>query len=128
MFDFSQYINYLGYMDKKKALSALAALGQETRLDVFRLLVRLAPEGLPAGEIAQRLGVVQNTMSAHLAVLARAGLVSADRQGRVIKYAAGFANMRELLSFLMQDCCQGAPDICVPLLDLVICNQKSGEL
>jgi DNA-binding transcriptional ArsR family regulator len=115
-------------MDKKKALSALAALGQETRLDVFRLVVRLAPEGLPAGEIAQRLGVVQNTMSAHLAVLARAGLVSADRQGRVIKYTAGLANMRELLSFLMQDCCQGAPDICVPLLDLVICNQKSGEL
>ena len=123
-------IDYLGYMDKKKALAALAALGQETRLDVFRLLVRLAPEGLPAGEIAQRLGVV---LLRELRVRAGgAALVLlrevADRQGRVIKYAAGFANMRELLSFLMQDCCQGAPDICVPLLDLVICNQKSGEL
>jgi len=115
-------------MDKILALEGLSALSQETRLNAFRLLVRLAPEGLPAGEIAQRLGVVQNTMSAHLAILARAGLVRADRQGRTIRYSADFTHMRELLSFLMQDCCGGAPEICAPLLDLVGCNQKSVEL
>ena len=114
-------------MDKKQSLTTLAALGQETRLDAFRLLVRVAPEGLPAGEIARRLDVVQNTMSAHLAVLARAGLVEANRQGRVIRYSANFAQMGALLSYLMQDCCGGAPEVCVPLLDLADCNQKCGE-
>ena len=114
-------------MDKKTSLAALNALGQETRLDAFRLLVRVAPEGLPAGEIARRQGVVQNTMSAHLAVLSRAGLVRATRQGRTIRYTADFARMGELLSFLMQDCCEGAPEICVPLLDLVSCQEKPGE-
>jgi DNA-binding transcriptional ArsR family regulator len=114
-------------MDEKAALAALTALSQETRLDVFRLLVRLAPEGLPAGEIARRLGVVQNTMSAHLAVLARAGLVSAVRRGRVVNYSTDLAQMRALLSFLVQDCCHGAPEVCGPLLDLASYNQQTGE-
>ncbi len=114
-------------MDEKEALSALTALSQETRLDVFRLLVRLAPEGLPAGEIARQLGVVQNTMSAHLAILARAGLVRADRRGRVVNYSADLARMRELLSFLVQDCCHGAPEVCGPLLGLSSCNQETRE-
>ncbi len=114
-------------MDKKHSLDTLTALSHETRLDAFRLLVRLAPEGLPAGEIARRLGVVQNTMSAHLAVLARAGLVGADRRGRVVNYTADFAQMRELLSFLMRDCCQGAPEVCGPLLDLANCDQDARE-
>jgi len=106
-------------MDRKAALDALAALGQETRLDVFRLLVRHAPAGLPAGEIAERLGVVQNTMSAHLGVLARAGLIAARRTGRVVDYTVDNAAMRDLLAYLMQDCCGGEPEICAPLFDLI---------
>lgn len=113
-------------MESIQALDALSALSQETRLETFRLLVRHAPDGLPAGEIAARLGVVQNTMSAHLAILARSGLVSSSRNGRVINYTADFAATRGLLVFLMQDCCQGAPEICAPLLDVVGCKQ-SGE-
>lgn len=109
-------------MDPKQALDALSALSQETRLETFRLLVRHAPDGLPAGEIAARLGVVQNTMSAHLAILARSGLISSRRKGRVIEYAADFAAIRALLVFLMQDCCRGAPEICAPLLDVVGCQ------
>jgi len=110
-------------MDKNNALSALAALGQETRLDAFRFLVRAAPDGLPAGEIANRLGVVQNTMSAHLAVLARAGLIAASRKGRTVEYAVDYAAVRGLLAFLMQDCCQGEAEICSPLFNLVDCNR-----
>ncbi len=110
-------------MDKQNSLAALAALGQETRLGVFRLLVRTAPDGLAAGEIANRLGVVQNTMSAHLAVLARAGLVVANRKGRTVEYAVDYAAVRGLLAFLLQDCCQGAPEICSPLFDLIECDQ-----
>lgn len=108
-------------MDKETALQTLSALGQETRLEAFRLLVRNAPDGLPAGEIGGRLGVVQNTMSAHLAVLERSGLIVSRRKGRRIDYAADFKRMRELLLFLMRDCCQGEPEICAPLFDLVTC-------
>jgi arsenate reductase len=97
----------------------LSALGQETRLEAFRLLVRAAPHGLPAGEIAGRLGVVQNTMSAHLAALARCRLIRAERNGRSIAYRADYASIRELLAFLMEDCCQGAPEICAPFVDPV---------
>jgi len=110
-------------MDKKSSLTALAALGQETRLDAFRLLVKLAPDGLPAGEIASRLGVVQNTMSAHLAVLARSGLICANRKGRIIEYAVDYGAVREFLAFLMQDCCQGEPEICSPLFELMDCDR-----
>lgn len=109
-------------MDQISALDTLAALSQETRLDVFRLLVRYAPEGLPAGEIGKKLGVVQNTMSAHLAILARSGLVSSRRRGRVIEYTANFKCVRGLLQFLMEDCCQRAPEICEPLLEAVTCS------
>lgn len=109
-------------MDKINALTTLAALSQETRLEAFRLLVKKAPDGLPAGEIASTLGVVQNTMSAHLSVLSQSGLVSTMRKGRIINYAANFSRVRELLLFLMQDCCQGAPEICEPLLDAVACS------
>jgi DNA-binding transcriptional ArsR family regulator len=109
-------------MDKTHALDILAALGQETRLDAFRLLVRQAPDGLPAGEIAARLGVVQNTMSAHLAVLARSGLIAGQRKGRSIEYRVDHAAMRGLLTYLMQDCCQGAPEICAPLFDVIACK------
>jgi DNA-binding transcriptional ArsR family regulator len=108
-------------MDKSKALEALAALSQETRLDVFRLLIRAEPNGLAAGEIAAELAVRQNTMSSNLAILARAGLVTSERRGRSIHYRADLAGMRGLLAFLLQDCCDGNAQICAPLADAIAC-------
>ena len=111
-------------MDKKQSMEVLGALSQETRLDAFRLLVKLAPDGLPAGEIGDRLNIVQNTMSAHLGVLARSGLIRSRRKGRTIEYAVDYAAVRDFLAFLMQDCCQGEPEICSPLFELVDCDHK----
>lgn len=111
-------------MDKNAALETLAALSQETRLDVFRFLVAQAPDGIPAGEIAKSFGVVQNTMSAHLSVLAQCGLITSRRSGRTIEYSADFRHVRALLVFLMQDCCQGEPEICEPLLEAVTCGSR----
>ena len=109
-------------MDKNLALAALAALGQDTRLEVFRLLVKAGDEGVPAGEIAVRLGTVQNTISAHLKVLGHAGLVRSDRQGRSVRYVADMTAFRDLLAYLMEDCCNGAPELCRPVIDAVTCN------
>lgn len=109
-------------MDKKSSLDALAALGQETRLDIFRLLVRAGDEGVPAGEIAVRLGAVQNTVSAHLKVLAQAGLVRPERDGRTVRYAADMTGFRDLLAYLMEDCCDGRPELCRPVIDAVTCR------
>jgi DNA-binding transcriptional ArsR family regulator len=109
-------------MDKKDTLNALAALGQETRLDVFRLLVRAGQEGIPAGEIATRLDTVQNTMSAHLKVLAHAGLIRPERDGRIVRYVADMTGLRDLLSYLMEDCCNGAPELCRPVINAVTCD------
>lgn len=109
-------------MDKKLALSALAALGQETRLDVFRLLVQAGSEGMPAGEIAERLGAFQNTMSAHLKVLSHAGLVRAEREGRIVRYFADMTGFRDLLAYLMEDCCNGRPELCRPVIAAVTCD------
>ena len=103
-------------MDKDSAIVAFAALAQGTRLDVFRLLVRHEPEGLAAGEIARQLDVPQNTMSAHLGILARAGIVRAERQSRSIIYRADLDGLRALTLFLVKDCCAGSPELCVPLL------------
>jgi ArsR family transcriptional regulator, arsenate/arsenite/antimonite-responsive transcriptional repressor len=108
-------------MDNKRALEALSALSQSTRLDVFRLLVKVGPGGLCAGEIAERLAVRQNTMSTNLGVLARAGLVRSEREGRSIRYAADLNGMRGLLAFLMEDCCGGRPETCAPLLKQLVC-------
>ena len=109
-------------MDKRSSLDALAALGQETRLDIFRLLVRAGDEGVPAGEIAVRLGAVQNTVSAHLKVLAQAGPVRPERDGRVVRYAADMTGFRDLLAYLMEDCCDGRPELCRPVIDAVTCR------
>lgn len=109
-------------MDNRSALDALAALGQETRLSVFRLLVKAGPNGLPAGEVGLRLGTVQNTTSAHLKVLLQAGLIRAEREGRSIRYAADMTGFRDLLAFLMEDCCDGAPELCRPVIDAVTCR------
>ena len=109
-------------MSKIKTLEALSALGHETRLDVFRLLVKTGPEGLPAGEIATRQNVVQNTIATHLAILNRAGLIKDKRVGRVIKYSANYQVMRNLLMYLMEDCCQGDSRICGPIAEILACG------
>ncbi|WP_119167701.1 ArsR/SmtB family transcription factor [Algihabitans albus] len=101
-------------MKNKDAIEALAALAQETRLKVFRLLVQAGPEGRPAGEIAQAVGVPPATLSFHLRELERAGLLLSRRESRQIFYATHYEGMRRLLDFLMQDCCNGHPEICSP--------------
>jgi DNA-binding transcriptional ArsR family regulator len=106
-------------MEKKDALEALSALGQETRLEVFRLLVRSGPGGMTAGAIAQALAVRQNTLSSNLALLARAGLIEGRKEGRHIRYAADLEGLRRLLAFLLEDCCGGRPEACGPLLDRI---------
>jgi len=109
-------------MDRLIALDAFAALAQPTRLDVVRLLVRAGEEGVPAGEIGEKLGVKQNTMSANLAVLARSGLVRSAREGRVIRYFADMDGIRDLIGFLMEDCCGGRPELCRPAIEKLVCN------
>ncbi|HEX8471941.1 MAG TPA: metalloregulator ArsR/SmtB family transcription factor [Brevundimonas sp.] len=103
-------------MDSEPAILALAALAQSTRLEAFRLLVRHEPDGLPAGEIADHLAVPANTMSAHLGVLSRAGLITSERRSRSIIYRADLDRVRDLVLFLLKDCCEGRADLCQPLL------------
>ena len=104
-------------MDITITIKALAALAQESRLNVFRLLVRSGTEGMAAGEIARVLEIPHNTMSSQLSILSNAGLVGSRRDGRSIIYNIDFDGTRKLLSFLMEDCCQGSPELCAPLLD-----------
>jgi len=104
-------------MEAKNAIDALAALAQDSRLAVFRLLVREGSAGLPAGAIAELLGIPAPTLSFHLNQLSAAGLVISRREGRSIIYAASFPGMRDLLGFLAEDCCQGRPELCAPVLD-----------
>ncbi|MBB6470355.1 DNA-binding transcriptional ArsR family regulator [Aminobacter lissarensis] len=110
------YIHYSGYMDANDTIDALAALAQPTRMEAFRRLAAAEPEGIAAGELARRLDIPQNTLSAHLAVLVRAGLAAGDRQGRSIIYRADLAALRNVVLFLLQDCCDGRPEICAPLI------------
>jgi ArsR family transcriptional regulator len=99
-------------MSEPHALAALAGLGQPIRLNIFRILMRKEPDGLPAGALAQQIGCPQNTLSTHLAILARAGLIRGTRDGRSIIYRADVEGMRELIAFLVADCCDGHPDLC----------------
>jgi ArsR family transcriptional regulator, arsenate/arsenite/antimonite-responsive transcriptional repressor len=108
-------------MDKKSSLQAFDALSQETRLDALRLLIQAGPEGLPAGEIGERLGTRQNTMSVNLKILAQAGLITSLRDGRIIRYAASYSAIQELVLFLMKDCCGGRKELCQPVLDQLSC-------
>lgn len=94
------------------AVDALGALAHATRLAVFRALVTAGPDGMIAGAIAGHCGVPPSTMSHHLAALERAGLVQSERESRQIHYRADFAGMGRLMTFLMQDCCQGVPEMC----------------
>ena len=101
-------------MKTKRALVALSALAQESRLAVFRLLVKHAPEGLTPGVIAESLDMPPPTLSFHLKALAQSGLVVAKSEGRFVRYRADMAAFNALVEFLTEDCCQGLPDVCSP--------------
>lgn len=107
-------------MESESTILALAALAQSTRLDTFRLLVTHEPDGLPAGDIAKLLAVPQNTMSSHLAILTRAGLIASTRMGRSIVYRANLAHLQDVLLFMLKDCCGGRPEICAPLIENLV--------
>lgn len=113
-------------MEPNAAIDALAALAQPTRLQVFRALVAAEPHGMPAGDLARLVQTPANTLSSHLAILARAGLVSGERKSRTIIYRAQFAQLRSLVGFLVNDCCGGRPEICGPLLEDLTC--RSGKV
>ena|ERR1700733_11607019 len=103
-------------MELSDAIRRLSALAQESRLEVFRLLVKAGPEGRAAGDIARRLGIAANTLSAQLLILSNAGLVRARRDGRSIIYAINYEAMSALLVYLTEDCCGGRMEICAPLV------------
>lgn len=99
-------------METLDAVDALMALAHETRLGVFRMLVRAGPDGVSAGAISESLAVTPSTLSHHLATLERSGLLTSRRHQRQIFYACAYEGMRDLLEFLTTDCCQGSPEIC----------------
>jgi len=99
-------------METRQAISALGALAQESRLAVFRLLVRTGPEGMAASRIAEQVGVPPSSLSFHLKELAHAGLVTQRQDGRFVIYAANFEAMNALMAFLLDSCCSGQP--CLP--------------
>src|SRR5229473_4453582 len=103
-------------MKKSDAVTALAALAQDNRLDVFRLLVRSGPEGLPAGQVATALDLAPNTLTFHFDRLRSAGLVTVRREGRSMIYAARFETMNALLAYLTENCCKGAAESCGPAM------------
>lgn len=98
-----------GTMETKNAVTLLAALAQETRLSIYRLLVQQGPEGLPVGQIGERLSVASATLSFHLKELSHAGLLHARQEGRFIYYSANYDQMTGLLGYLTENCCRGEP-------------------
>jgi len=116
LLDFERrYFHKYETMKKLTVIAALGALAQETRLDIFRLLVQKGPEGLPAGEIGTRLGQLSPTMSFHLNQLRFAGLVSSRRESRSIIYSANFKTISDLLTYLTENCCGGRTELCAPV-------------
>ena len=111
-------------MESTSAVTALSALAHEGRLAIFRLLVRAGPPGMAAGDIARATGALPNTLSSNLNILSGAGLLTSRRDGRSIIYAAAYGRMRELLAFLVEDCCAGNPEICAPLA--LVASQACG--
>jgi ArsR family transcriptional regulator, arsenate/arsenite/antimonite-responsive transcriptional repressor len=101
-------------MKKSTVIAALGALAQETRLDIFRMLIQRGPEGLAAGEIGERLGQPSPTLSFHLNQLRFAGLATSRRESRSIIYSANFKAMNDLLAYLTENCCGGRPELCSP--------------
>lgn len=104
----------IGNMENKDAVAALAALAQDSRLAIFRLLVRNEPEGLTPGVIGEQLELPAPTLSFHLKALAQGGLVSAEQQGRFLRYRAKMPRINALIAFLTEDCCRGNAQLCNP--------------
>ena len=102
-------------MEAPAAVLSMSALAHEGRLGVFRLLIQAGPEGMAAGDIARATGAPPSTLSTNLNILSGAGLIASRRDGRSIIYTAAYERMRDLLAFLMEDCCAGRPEICAPL-------------
>lgn len=115
-----------GAMEKTTPINKLTALSHGGRLDIFRLLVGAGGEGLNAGEISSALDLRPNTLSAHLTMLSSVKLIRSQREGRNIRYFAEMSAMRDLLGYLMQDCCGGNPDLVRPALDAIHCNGREG--
>jgi ArsR family transcriptional regulator len=114
-------------MDENQTITALAALAQPTRLQTFRLLVSREPDGVAAGESARLVGVPQNTMSAHLSILANAGLIRGERHSRSIIYRSDLERFREVTLYLIRDCCGGNAELCAPLIqELTPCCTPEG--
>ena len=107
-------------MENEAAVAALAALAQDTRLSIFRLLVQAGPEGVPAGYIGEALNVPPATLSFHLKELVHAGMVSSRQQGRFIYYSTDFEQMAALMTFLTQNCCQGMPQECLTVMETAL--------
>ena len=116
-------------MDETEIVSALSALAHEHRLRIFRLLVRAGPSGVPAGEIAEHVGISPTGMSFHLKELDHAGLVTSTRHGRFVRYAVRVEGMRQLLTYLTEDCCRGQPELCGAVFKKVrsVCTSKGGS-
>ena len=107
-------------METKSAVASLAALAQETRLSVFRLLIEAGPEGIPAGTVGEALEVPAATLSFHLKELSRAGLITFRQEGRFVYYAANFEHMAALMGFLTQNCCRGMPQACLTVMETAL--------
>lgn len=103
-------------MDKVSAIEAFSALGQDTRLATFQLLAQAGPNGIASGEIGEKLGIRQNTMSTNLGILLNAGLVTRYREGRTVRYSANFKGLGGLLRFVIEDCCNGSKTLCRDLM------------
>lgn len=115
-------------MKTKQAIAALGALAQETRLAAFRLLVQAGPEGMPAGEIADKLDLPASSLSFHLAQLTQAGMVVQLRAGRSLIYSVDFQSMNGLMAYLTQNCCGGSASVCTPVCEPATRSVKSRRI
>src|SRR4051794_38034703 len=115
-------------MDQRQALAAFAALSQETRLQIVRLLVVAGPDGMAAGSLAEKIEVSPSNISFHLKELEHSGLIGAQRRSRSIIYTASYEALGGLVRFLMEDCCSGHPEICAPAAEIAACcAPRAGE-
>ncbi|WP_421780628.1 ArsR/SmtB family transcription factor [Kiloniella litopenaei] len=114
-------------MEINKALSIFSALSQPTRLEIVRLLIKSGDNGLLAGEISETLNIRPNTASTNLLILVNSHLLRKERQGRTIRYFVDFEAMKNLLTFLMEDCCGGNPELCQPIIDKIACTPDNAQ-
>ena len=115
-------------MDENGAILALRALAQASRLRAFRLLIERGEATVPAGEIARELGIPHNTMSVHLAVLTRSGLIDSRREGRSIRYGINVDGIKSVFRYLVDDCCGGHPELCSPITELLNPAANAGAI